>query len=335
MHLSQERERERIFYEDLQEMSSLSVPPMPMSPQEDAMQLKKAFKGLGCDAAQVLNILAHRDATQRAFLQQEYLTMYSEELTKRLSSELNGDVKKAVLLWMMDPLGRDATLVWEALNGSSLDLRAATEVICSRTSSQIQLFKHAYVAKFGSLLENDINHHASGDHKKLLLHYVSTTRYEGREVDQYMAENDAKDLYKAGEKRLGTDEKAFIRIFSERSWAHLAAVCISYRHMYKKALKKAVKNETSGHFEFALLTIIRCAQNPAKYFAKTLYKAMKGIGTDDKTLVRIVVSRTEIDMQYIKSEYKKKYGKPLGDAIHSETSGHYQKFLLSLVGPDQ
>ena len=31
---------------------------------------------------------------------------------------------------------------------------------------------------------------------------------------------------------------------------------------------QVVKSETSGDFEFALLTIIRCAKNPAKYFAK-------------------------------------------------------------------
>lgn len=59
---------------------------------------------------------------------------------------------------------------------------------------------------------------------------------------------------------------------------------------------------------------------------------MKGLGTDDKTLIRVVVTRTEIDMQYIKAEYYKKYKKPLADAIHSETSGGYRTFLLSLVG---
>jgi annexin A7/11 len=65
---------------------------------------------------------------------------------------------------------------------------------------------------------------------------------------------------------------------------------------------------------------------------QALRKSMKGLGTDDRTLIRIVVTRTEIDMQYIKAEYYKKYKKPLSDAIHSETSGIYRTFLLSLVG---
>ena len=64
-----------------------------------------------------------------------------------------------------------------------------------------------------------------------------------------------------------------------------------------------------------------------------LHKAMKGLGTNDTTLIRIIVTRTEIDMQYIKAEYQKKYKKSLNDAVHSETSGDYRTFLLSLLGP--
>lgn len=67
---------------------------------------------------------------------------------------------------------------------------------------------------------------------------------------------------------------------------------------------------------------------------QVLYKAMKGLGTNDSTLIRIIVTRTEIDMQYIKGEYKKKYGKSLNDAVHSETSGNYKAFLLALLGPN-
>lgn len=314
-------------------MSTLVVPPVLTSPRDDAMQLYRAFKGFGCDSSAVINILAHRDVSQRALIQQEYRTMYSEDLNKRLSSELSGDVKKAVLLWMHDPAGRDASLVRQALGGSSIDLKAATEVICSRTPSQLQHLRQLYHATYGVYIEHDIEFQASGDHKKLLLAYISTPRYEGLEVDRMMAENDAKALYKAGEKRLGTDERIFRSIFCERSRAHLAAVSSAYHSMYGKSLKKAIKGETSGFFENALVTILQCAENPGLYFAKVLRKAMKGMGTDDTTLIRVIVSRVEIDMQYIKAEYQKKYHKSLHDAVHSETSGHYRTFLLSLLGP--
>jgi len=313
-------------------MATVSVPPTLTSARDDAIQLHRAFKGFGCDTTTVVNILAHRNSAQRPIIRHEYRTMYSEDLDDRLSKELSGDLKRAVLLWMHDPAGRDATILRKALSGDIINLRTATEVICSRTPSQIQQLKQVYHAMFGVYLEHDIEYHASGDHKKLLLAYVGTLRYEGPESDRIMAENDAKALFKAGEKRLGTDEKTFIRIFSERSRAHLGTVSSAYHNMYG-SLKKAVKKETSGNFEFALLTILQCAENPGKFFAKVLQKAMKGMGTDDTTLTRVIVTRAEIDMQYIKAEYHKKFGKSLNDAVHSETSGHYRAFLLALIGP--
>ncbi|PSS08069.1 Annexin like [Actinidia chinensis var. chinensis] len=315
-------------------MSTLTVPTVPPSPRDDAIQLYRAFKGLGCDSEAVVNIIAHRDATQRALIQQEYRTMYSEDLLKRLSSELSGKLEKAVLLWMHDPAGRDAIIVKQSLSGDTHNLEAGSEIICSRTPSQIQTLKQIYYSMFGVYVERDIEYHTSGDHSKLLLAYVTTPRSEGLEVDRQMVAKDAKSLFKAGEKKLGTDEKTFIHIFSERSRAHLAAIDSAYHDMYGTSLKKAVKSETSGKFELALLTILQCALNPAKYFAKVLHKAMKGLGTDDMTLTRVVVTRAEMDMQYIKGEYHRKHHKTLNDAVRSETSGHYRSFLLSLLGPN-
>ncbi|XP_028805506.1 annexin D5 isoform X2 [Neltuma alba] len=250
-------------------MSTLIVPPAPASPRDDAIQLYRAFKGFGCDTSAVINILAHRDATQRSYIQHEYRAMYSEDLLNRLSSELSGKLENAVLLWMHDPAGRDAVILRQTLVVDR-NLEAATEVICSRLPSQLQYLKQIYHSKFGVYLEHDIERNTSGDHKKILLAYISCPRLEGPEVNREMAEKDAKVLYKAGEKKLGTDEKTFIQIFSERSAAQLNATSSYYHDMYGHSLKKAVKNETSGNFRYALLTIAQCAQNPAKYFAKVL-----------------------------------------------------------------
>jgi annexin D len=73
-----------------------------------------------------------------------------------------------MLLWILDPAGRDATVLREALSGDTMDLRAATEIICSRTPSQLQIMKQTYLARFGTYLEHDIGHHTSGDHQKVL-----------------------------------------------------------------------------------------------------------------------------------------------------------------------
>ncbi|KAF6982439.1 hypothetical protein CFC21_050137 [Triticum aestivum] len=316
-------------------MASLSVPPVLTPPRDDAVALHKAFKGFGCDSTTVTNILAHRDSAQRALILHEYKAIYHQDLYHRLATELSGNHKNAMLLWVLDPVGRDATILNQALNSDITDLRAATEVICSRTPSQLQIMKQTYRARFGCYLEHDITERTYGDHQKLLLAYLGVRRNEGPEVDPSAVTDDARELYQAGEKRVGTDERAFIRIFSERSWAHMVSVANAYQHMYARSLEKAVKSETTGNFQFGLLTILRCADTPAKYFAKVLHKAMKGLGTSNAALTRVAVTRTEVDMKYIKAEYHNKYKGSLAEAIHSETSGNYRTFLLSLVGWDR
>lgn len=72
--------------------------------------------------------------------------------------------RKAVLLWMPDPATRDA-IVRQALEGD-VDLKAASEVMCSRTPSQMRQFKQIYFSNFSVGLEDDIASEASGEQQK-------------------------------------------------------------------------------------------------------------------------------------------------------------------------
>lgn len=60
---------------------------------------------------------------------------------------------------------------------------------------------------------------------------------------------------------------------------------------------------------------MKCVKNRAGFFADQLYKSMKGLGTDDDRLIRLVVTRSEVDMGEIKEEFKKKYNESLEDFI--------------------
>lgn len=55
--------------------------------------------------------------------------------------------------------------------------------------------------------------------------------------------------------------------------------------------------------------------NLPRYYAKRLYDAMDGLGTNNPTLIRIVAIRSEIDMGCIKKEFETLYGATLKSAI--------------------
>lgn len=60
---------------------------------------------------------------------------------------------------------------------------------------------------------------------------------------------------------------------------------------------------------------VECVQSPAAFFANQLQKAMDGAGTDDERLIRIIVSRSEIDLATIKDEFERIYNKTLYSAL--------------------
>jgi len=65
--------------------------------------------------------------------------------------------------------------------------------------------------------------------------------------------------------------------------------------------------------------------------AEALHKAMKGLGTDDKTLSRILSERTRDQLQVVKKVFEQKYGKSLASWIKGDTSGDYQSICLALI----
>ena len=101
--------------------------------------------------------------------------------------------------------------------------------------------------------------------------------------------------------------------------------------MTKKTLLQAVEKEFSLDSKKCLIAIIYGIFNPAEYFAKRINQAVKGLGTDDSSLIRIIISRYEIDMFKIRQYYKKLFGKDLINDIKDDTSGNYRKILVDLA----
>nr|XP_009921202.1 PREDICTED: annexin A11 isoform X2 [Haliaeetus albicilla] len=280
-------------------------------PLRDAEVLRKAMKGLGTDEQAIIDCLGSRSNKQRQQIILSFKTAYGKDLIKDLKSELSGNFERTILAMMKTPVMFDAYEIKEAIKGVGTDENCLIEILASRSNEHIQELNRVYKAEFKKTLEEAIKSDTSGHFQRLLISLSQGNRDESTSVDMSLVQKDVQELYAAGENRLGTDESKFNAILCARSRAHLRAVFSEYQRMCNRDIEKSICREMSGDLEKGMLAVVKCLKNTPAFFAERLQKAMKGAGTKDRTLIRIMVSRSEVDLLDIRTEYKRMYGRSL------------------------
>ncbi|XP_064421596.1 annexin A4 [Latimeria chalumnae] len=299
---------------------------------DDVQKLKAAMRGAGTDENAIAEILANRSNSQRQKIKLEYKSSVGKDLIDDLKSELSGNFKKVIVGLMMTAPEYDAYELREAMKGAATDEGCLIEILASHSNQEIRTIVATYKKNYDKSLEDDIVSDTSYMFQRVLVSLATANRDEGTTVNEELAKQDAQELYEAGEKKWGTDEVKFLSILGTRNKNHLLRVFEEYKKVSNKDLEASIKSEMSGNLEDALLAIVKCTKNKPAYFAERLYKSMKGLGTTDSILIRVMVSRCEVDMLDIRSEFKKNYGKSLHSFIKGDTSGDYRNVLLKLCG---
>uniref|UniRef100_A0A8C7ZMF7 Annexin n=1 Tax=Oryzias sinensis TaxID=183150 RepID=A0A8C7ZMF7_9TELE len=303
-------------------------------PTADAETLYNAMKGIGSDKEAILDLVTARSNAQRQEIIGAYKCSFGKDLIEDLKYELTGKFERLIVSLMRTPAYLDAKEIHDAVKGVGTNERCLIEILASRDNKQTQDMVAAYKDAYGRDMEEDIITDTSGHFKKMLVVLIQGTRDESGVVDADLVQQDAQDLYEAGEAQWGTDEAKFIMILGNRSVTHLRMVFDEYEKVAEMSIEDSIKNELSGDFERLMLAVVQCIRSVPMFFAKRLYKAMKGLGTADNTLIRIMISRSEIDMLDIRECFRLRYEKSLYNMIKDDTSGDYKRTLLNLCGGD-
>ncbi|KAG7481202.1 hypothetical protein MATL_G00064540 [Megalops atlanticus] len=307
---------------------------LQFSASGDAGILDKAIKAKGVDENTIIDVLVKRSNAQRQQIKATYQQASGKSLDVALKSALKGELEDVVLALLKTPAQYDAEQLKLAMKGLGTDEDTLIEILASRTNKEIKEIKKAYKEEYKKELEDDIKSDTGGDFRTALLSLCKAARCEDNIINEDLADNDARALYEAGEKRKGTDISVFIDILTNRSAPQLRKVFERYSKYSKVDVSKAIDLELKGDIENLLTAVVKCAGSKPAFFAEKLYLSMKGSGTRTKILTRIMVSRSEVDLKRIKDEYKKNYGKTLYQDILDDTKGDYEKILLALCGSE-
>ncbi|KAG5852990.1 hypothetical protein ANANG_G00068390 [Anguilla anguilla] len=300
----------------------------------DAEALYTAMKGIGSDKEAIVELVTSRSNAQRQEVAAAYKSLYGKDLIGDLKYELTGKFERLIVSLMKPPAYHDAKEIKDAIKGVGTNEKCLIEILASRTNKQIHDMAAAYKDAYGRDMEADIVGDTSGHFKKMLVVLLQGTRDESGVVNADLVGEDARELYAAGEEQWGTDEASFIMLLGNRSINHLRMVFDEYQELTEKSIEDSIKSELSGDFERLMLAVVQCIRSVPMFFAKRLYKAMKGLGTADNTLIRIMISRSEIDILDIRECFRLQYEKSLYNMIKDDTSGEYKRTLLQLCGGD-
>jgi annexin A7/11 len=262
---------------------------------------------------------------------ESYKKQFNRNLIEDLKSELHGHFEEAVLALFEDPIVYDCITLKHAMKGAGTDEDSVIEILATRSNKDITSIKQKYLQMYGKPLEQDLASDLSGDLKTVMLTLSSAFRSENANPNQAECQKKADQLFKAGEKRLGTDEKVFYDILTQSSPQELRIIDAIYMQAHNHGLLTAIDKEFHhSNMKKLLQTIVYSSTNPSEYFATRINYAVKGAGTKDPLLIRILVTRDEIDMPQIKEAFKRLYNRDMAKAIDSDTHGDYKKLLLEI-----
>ena len=296
---------------------------------DELEQFEKAV--MGNDEKTLVDITIKHTNEERVKLREDYQAKFGRDLLKDFESKLKSDFKECMLGLYKPPAEYDADLLYFAMKGIGSDKEVITEVLSFRTPERLNEVKAKFQEKYGKDLVAEIKSETSGDYQKIAMALLDGKRGTNTSPDLQNCTNIAKELYDAGEGKIGTNEDVFIKYFTTLSKEELLLVCKEYHKNYKKNMLDTIDNEFGSHVQTLLKVILYSLYSPSEYFAKTINSAVAGAGTSDNRLIRCVLSRTGVDMKKIKKYYKKLFNKEMEEDIKGDLSGAYSDVIIGVL----
>ena len=288
---------------------------------EKTEQLFSVFTGNPLNYDMLFDILTRTSNYERQIIADQYKIRYH----KSVFDEINALISEKNI--------KNIVTLHKALKEKK-DEKAIVEIFASRPHWFLQTVDEEYNRIYGVTLRDDLSNEKKSDFIKFVLCMLNTPRdTENTIKTENQAEEIVQEIIKNGLKEYSTDVDLFKDIFVKKSREDLIMISRKFKELDKKKRNfyDAVNDSCSKGTKELLKAIIYAVAIPSHYFAHLLKKSIVGLGTDEETLNRVLVTRHEIDMEFIRNYYKAEQKNELVDDIIGDTTGNYQKITTKLA----
>ena len=299
---------------------------MDDSENKEAEALKKLLeKG---EFSDITELISKKTQKQRMKLRQTYKKNYEVDLMTDLKSNLAGLYKKIVLALFTDPVEYDVDLIYNSLkNDDSKNI--LINIFASRPDWYLNKIKNIYLKKYNIELEEHINNDTSDDFNKLLLQILQCKRSTNQAPDIDQCKQLADDLEQEESNNLSIDSPIINSIFMLLSPQELIMVCKEYHKSTERLLTDMVNEKFKGNVKKLLNAILMAKISPSEFFANALHEASAD-NSFDESIISILISRADVDLNVIKKYYFKLFENDLADDIANKDKNEYINLLVGI-----
>jgi hypothetical protein len=274
----------------------------------------------------LIAIIATKTNAELMIVKKAYSEQTKRDLIKDIKDETSSHVKAVLVALCTDSAELDAQIIKKAIKGLGTSEHLLTEVLCTRKVDEIKAISAAYKNLFDKDMWSQVENDTSGDLQKIYKLLIVDDRKDP--ADSQIAK-DVEVLHSAKKNELGLNEDMFIRMLAGTSRQYCEKLYHAYADKHNKSLDSVIESKMGGAAGKALAALV----TPLDIvFSKLLLESMKGIGTDDTALIRLIVTNRERDLNGIANRfYKDSSDSTLSDWVEKECSGDYKKCLISII----
>ena len=275
------------------------------------------------EISKIVELICKRSNSERQKIKEMYFNQWDIELEKELDSKLSGDVHDLIKGLMMTPEDFDASQLRTSMKGLGTDESLLSEILATRPSRHLLLVKDRYSILYNEKLEEDIKGDTSKFYEKILCEVIKGERSDNPYPNSQKMKEIVEKL-KEGEKGK-IPEDIFVQYFGSCSYGEICTICRLYEKTYNKNILDDVKESFSNDTYDFVKILLQYISDSGSYFAEKIHNFK------DKDLIRILISRSEVNMDEIRDSYKELYNTELVEDLKEKYEGDYKLGLTILA----
>lgn len=284
------------------------------------------------DERTIVNILTTTTSEQRQTIRSLYKSLYGHPIQNDISLKLSYKFKDLCIQMFDTIFEYDAKEIHRALHFFINDDKTLVEIFASRPQTYFELISKAYLKFYKISLRDDLQKEIgkNEDYLKFILAIMDTPRPIEQTISVSEAYDYANKIKTEGLKKIGNNVELFKEFFIQKSREDLILIARAYNELFKTNLYEEISSSVGGKNRRLMKGIMFAVITPAEWFAKKLYKAIQGLGTDTNSLNRTLVTRAEVDMNALRDYYYMARKTDLFTDVEGDTSGSYGEVMCNL-----